>query len=257
MKVDHASDLHVNHWVPFNHNQLKWEKQTKEWTEKLLQTGSGDILVLAGDFSEWNAQTLWVLEEASKHYKHVLFVTGNHDRYLLSKKQRNKYGMSSRRVEELIDNAVGVPNVTPLAQSIVTIGDKRIAGDGLWYKLETPADVSFYQTQSNDSQYIWEGVAPIETPEKLYQEAMAWYQTLQEEPIDLMVSHIPPLHPPISPNKRNACYDCPVPFLVAPKWISGHQHIQGSFYRAGTDFHMNAIGYPSEKGEQRLHQFIL
>lgn len=257
MKVDYASDLHVNHWVQFNPNQLKWEKQTKEWTEQLMQTGSGDILVLAGDFSEWNAQTLWVLEEAGKYYQQVLFVTGNHDRYLLTKKQRKKYGMSSKRVEDLLDKAVGVPNVTPLAQNSIEVGGKRIAGDGLWYELKTPADYAFYETHSNDSTYIWEGVYPGKTPEVLFQKAMKWYQTLENEPIDLMVSHIPPLHPAVSPNKRNACYDCPVPFLAAPKWICGHQHIQATFEQVGTEFYMNALGYPSEKRIQRLNQFIL
>lgn len=86
----------------------------------------------------------------------------------------------------------------------------------------------------------------------LYKEAMEWYESLKKEKIDLMISHIPPLHPPISTYERNACYDCPVPFLVAPQWICGHQHIQGEFEKAGTRFWMNAIGYPDEKNEITL-----
>lgn len=255
MKVDYASDPHANHHVPFNHNQLKWELNTKKWTEALLENGNGDVLLLGGDFSEWNQQSLWFLEEAAKHYRYVLFVTGNHDRYLLSKKQREKYGMSSVRIQELMDKAAGIPHIIPMQRNLVTIDGVRIAGDGLWYRPVTPEDFSFYIGSSNDSNYVWEGLPIKETPEFLYQEAMKWYDTLESEHVDVMLSHVPPIHPSNSPYPRNALYDCPVTFLAAPHWVCGHMHIQDDFEVAGTTFHMNALGYPSEKHLLQLRTF--
>ena len=257
MKIDYVSDLHINHHVLFNHNQTKWEQQTKLWTEKLMEKGTGDVLIVAGDFSEWNKQALWFLEVASLHYKHVLFGTGNHDRYLISKKQREKYGMSSNRIQEFLDEAAGIPHIVPMQRSVVTIDNVRFAGDGLWYRPLTPEDFSFYMSSSNDSVYIWEGLPIQETPEFLYREAMDWYRSLDGHPVDVMLSHVPPVHPPISPYPRNACYDCPVEFLVAPHWVCGHQHVQGDFQVAGTTFHMNALGYPSEQHLLELRSFTL
>ncbi|MCY9419432.1 hypothetical protein MOF50_23060, partial [Bacillus inaquosorum] len=30
MKIDYVSDIHINHWIPWNVNQIKWEKRTRE-----------------------------------------------------------------------------------------------------------------------------------------------------------------------------------------------------------------------------------
>ena len=254
MKVDYVSDLHINHHVLFKKNQLKWESQTKDWAKTLFRTKEGDVLVIAGDFSEWNRQSLWFLEEASLHYEQVFFVIGNHDYYLLSKSRRKKYIDSKGRQLAFLESAAKIPNVKPLSREVVNYKGKVIAGDSLWYLPRTPEDWAFFINVSNDSNYIsiLEAYTYCSSSKKdetrfLYKEAMDWYDTLEGENIDLMISHIPPVHPPISPYPRNACYDCPVPFLAAEQWICGHQHIQGDFEKGGTHFWMNAIGYPDEK----------
>lgn len=71
-----------------NVNQIKWEKRTREIVNRLISNGNGEVLVIAGDFTEWNQQTLWVLDEAAKQYEKVYFTYGNHDLYLLSKSQK-------------------------------------------------------------------------------------------------------------------------------------------------------------------------
>lgn len=254
MKIDYVSDIHINHYVPFKENQKKWEKRTKEWARRLMDSKEGDVLVIAGDFSEWNRQGIWFLEEASHYYKKVFFVTGNHDYYLLSKNRRRKYRDSKERQRDFMERAARIPNVQPLCREIVHYNGKVIAGDCLWYLPVTPDDWSFYLHVSNDSNYIFiRGTFDKKGETRfLYKEAMDWYQSLENYSIDLMISHIPPLHPSISPYKRNACYDCPVSFLVAPHWICGHQHLQGHFYKAGTTFYMNAIGYPDEGNDQKV-----
>lgn len=254
MKIDYVSDLHLNHHVRFIPNQEKWEKRTREWAKRLMDSKEANVLVIAGDFSEWNRQAIWFLEEAGKAYEQVFFVTGNHDYYLLSKSQRRIYGDSKGRHLNLIENARKIPNVQPLCREVINYKGKVIAGDSLWYRPVSPEDWFFFIQISNDSHYIIHSQASTmkEGVIHLYQEAMDWYHTLNGQHIDLMVSHIPPLHPPISPYPRNACYDCPVPFLVSENWICGHQHIQGDFQKNGTHFWMNAIGYPDEKKECKI-----
>lgn len=257
MKVDYASDLHVNHHVPFTHNQLKWEKRTKEWTKELLQTGQGEVLVLAGDFSEWNRQTLWVLEVANELYDQTFIVFGNHDYYLLTKKQMKKYGHSKARLLEVLAGTEELDNVTCLHGDKVTYNHVTFAGHGLWYTLETHKDEVFFQEHSNDSRFI-KGESPFKpVTEEFFEEAMDWYADQDRESVDVMISHVPPLHPSISHHPYNACYVCPVAYLVGKHWIAGHQHVQGEFTKAGTHFYMNAIGYPDECQMPKLATFTI
>lgn len=49
MKISYLSDIHADHHVPFNSNQIKWEKRTKEFITKLIETDEGqrEVLVIA------------------------------------------------------------------------------------------------------------------------------------------------------------------------------------------------------------------
>ena len=244
MIIKHISDLHINHYINHTSNLIKGERLTKEWCEKIL--GYGDILLLGGDYSEWNQQTVWMLEVAAERYKYVLFVTGNHDRWLITDSQRKKYGTSTNRVNELYDLASSIKGVTPMVRKIVTINGLTIAGDGLWYNIKRPEDVDKYRYQSNDSRFIHEGVKTIETPNFLYEQSYDWYRTLEGKEIDMFLSHVPPIHPSISPYSYDACFTCPVEFLAAPVWVCGHSHLREDWVQHDTQFYMNTVGYPTE-----------
>lgn len=124
------------------------------------------------------------------------------------------------------------------------------AGHPLWYALATPKELNWYETHSNDSVYVLDN-------NTLWEEAFEWYKSIEGESVDVFVSHIPPMHPPISFHEYNACYVAPVPFLKGKHWVCEHQHLQGSFEKAGVQFHMNALGYPMEKKKIQLKQFDL
>lgn len=257
MNIDNVSDIHINHWVPFITNQLKWEQRTRAFVKRLLRNGTGEVLVLAGDFGESNIQTIWLLDEASKHYEMVYWTFGNHDLYLLSKNDTKRYvNHSLNRVDEVIQKTSHLKNVVPLIKNVHEFKGKRFAGDALWYLPKTMADWEFYRNVSNDSAYIllneaWnmEDVARL-----LYKSSADWYDTLEKEDIDVMVTHIPPVHPPISPYEPNGCYHTTVPFLAAPHWVCGHVHLQGEFQKAGTHFHLNCIGYPQSYSNARAFE---
>lgn len=260
MKIDHFSDIHINHWVPFNANQLKWEARSREFVRRLIQKKEGNVLVIAGDFSEMNIQTVWVLDECSKHYEMVYWTFGNHDLYLLSKRDGKRYDLNSlNRVQEVIEKTAHLSNVVPLIQSTHEYKGVRFAGDALWYLPKTMEDWEFYRNVSNDSAYIHHAEAwnRDDVPRLLYKSSADWYDTLENEKIDVMVTHVPPVHPSISPYSPNGCYHSTVPFLASANWICGHSHLQGTFEKAGTTFHMNCIGYPSQYARAKAYEIPL
>ncbi len=46
-------------------------KANKEIVRRLISNGNGEVLIIAGDFTEWNQQTLWVLDEVANQYEKV------------------------------------------------------------------------------------------------------------------------------------------------------------------------------------------
>ncbi|MEX3713400.1 metallophosphoesterase [Cytobacillus horneckiae] len=245
MIIDYFSDPHINHWMWWTENQLKFEQRTRSFTRKLIENGCGEVLIIAGDFSEWNCQSIWMLDEAAKHYDRVYFTIGNHDMYLISGNQKKKYIDSLGRINDLLQKAAAIPNVVPLIKSIDKYKGKVFAGDVLWYLPKSLKDWDFYRNVSNDSNYISiNGYSTDDVPRKLHKESMDWYDTLEGIDIDVFVSHVPPIHNPYSPFDPNTCYMVDVPFINATHWICGHDHLQREFEKAGVQFHMNAIGYP-------------
>lgn len=257
MKIDYVTDLHINHWIPFQMNQLKWEKRTRDFVKRLLRKGNGEVLLLGGDFSEMNTQTLWVFDECAKHYERVYWTFGNHDLYLLSKNDNKKYKHHSlNRVQELIEKTAHLENVVPLVKSVETYKGITFAGDALWYLPKTLQDWEFYKNVSKDSSYIHHNEAwgMEDVARLLYKGSADWYDTLEGQEIDVMLTHVPPVHPKLSQYPANAIYHSPVPYLSANHWVCGHDHLQGTFEKAGTHFYMNAIGYPDAYEHVRAYE---
>lgn len=261
LKVDYVSDLHINHYVKFTNHQQKWERQTRDWTRNLLKDSTGEVLVLAGDFSEWNNQSKWFIEECGKHYDHVFVTIGNHDYYLLSKNQRKKYRTSMNRRDELFEMISDLPNVSTLFGETKTYKGFTFGGHSLWYNPKSPDEINWFETFSNDSRYIFAGQTYNQKNfDVLHQDAMNWYNTLKEYTFDVFVSHVPPVHPPRNRNLNSgdASYVADVPFLVNTRhWICGHQHVQTSFEKFGVKFYMNPIGYPDEENYVNVRTFTV
>lgn len=256
MLIDYASDIHINHWIPWIPNQVKWESRTRAWASTFFGNPSGDVLVLAGDFSEFNRQIFWFVEEAAARYQRVYVTYGNHDLYLLSKKQRKKYGDSKGRLDEFVRGMDSIPGVVTLIRSIDTYKGVTFAGDAMWYCPSTEKDWSFFHEKSNDSSYIHFGHStPRHGTEMMHHSALEWYHSLRDEPVDVMVTHVPPVHPSFAEEEENGCYITPVPFLKGNHWIAGHQHLRGTVQEGETTFHFNANGYPSEGPPTQVKTF--
>lgn len=257
MKISYLSDIHTDFWVPFNHNQLKWESRTKEFITKLIGSDEGDrdVLVVAGDVSHFNIQSLWVIETFSQHYNKVFIVIGNHDLYLVSNNQSNKYkGNSWNRVLELQDGISKLPNVHLfLGDDVFEYNGFKFGGNTMWYPLESFDQQVFFNNVSNDSKLI-KGFNVKEE----YHKSMRNYDSLLTKNIDVMISHIPVIN--IDSHFRyngTACYLTPVKDINVKYWIFGHSHEQKIYEKPYCKFYMNALGYPDESLDLSIKSFII
>lgn len=247
MKIDYISDIHINHWATWHTNQEKFKRKTIDIFNKLIENGNGEILIIGGDFSEWNVQSKWVLETASKQYERVYWTYGNHDMYLLSKNQQSKYGDSKGRLNELVEITSHLDNVIPLIKTTDTYKGVTFAGDMLWYLPKTQQDWSFFKQVSNDSKYIsLGGYSKEDMVRNLWKESQDWYETLEDKHIDVMVTHVPPVHNPYSIYGVNNLYITHVPFIAAKHWVVGHDHLQANYTKIDTQFYANCIGYAQD-----------
>lgn len=266
--VDYASDLHLGFWAEFHNNQLKFEKRTREFAQKLLeqnQQNRGDVLVLAGDFGEQNTQNVWFLEECSKYYKHVVATMGNHDYYLLTTNQKRKYKNSFGRETEMLDyfeayNQTHDNNVHFVVNQILELNNFTVAVTPLWYNVKSEAQRHAFHAQSNDSKYVH--TTGYDNWVDLHARDAAFYQNLDH--VDLLVTHVPPVHAPKNVYPPADFYYTNVDALKADHWVCGHQHVSDTFEKAGTKFYMNPLGYKNElysdfngPNPPRLQQFTL
>lgn len=246
MKIYYLSDPHINHHVLFNPNQIKWENLTKKFVNELFiaEDSKESMIVIAGDFSEWNVQSKWLLEELSVNYKYVIGVIGNHDLYLITEKQKKKYKNNSmNRANELLKMTKSLDNVYLLQNELITLDGIKIAGTRLWYMLTSPKDIEFFNHMSNDSNYIFPNT--YDFYKDYNREDIEFYNSLDF--VDVMITHVPPVHPKFSPYPYSECYTTKVDELKTLNWICGHQHLKGIEKILDTNLYINSLGYPSEK----------
>lgn len=253
VSIDFVSDLHVNHYVQICSCDNQWKRETKEFIwENYLVDQKSEAIVLAGDYSEINRQSIWLIESFAEAYDHVLVVFGNHDHYMVGKEIMDVYeGSSENRVSEVVNHFKNSPNIHFLQNKTVEIGGLTFAGSRLWYDIKSAENLKFYNLRSNDSKYIFPDPSTIY---KKYHEAdMAFYESLEH--VDVMITHVPPVIPP-SGGKISELYVTPVKKFKAKHWICGHQHLVENFKIEDTVFHMNAVGYPSEENTPTTKTFI-
>lgn len=255
MKISYISDLHLDFWCPFVSNQIKWRKRTEEFILKLIDTDESerDVLIIAGDMSHFNRQSMWAVELFSMYYHQVFTTYGNHELYLISRNQSDKYLDNSRnRLNEFHAMLLSMPNVHPLfTDKVFTYKGVTFGGNPMWYPIEMTEQQMFFSNISNDSKLI-KGFN-IKEEHYINQEQ---YESLLTKEIDVMISHFPVINTD-SHFKYNsaACYLTPVKDIRAKHWVSGHVHEQKTYEKPYCTFYMNAIGYPPEKLELSIRSF--
>lgn len=179
MLIDVANDVHTDLWNGGS-SSVNWEKARNE---------GSDVLVLAGDTSNYLEDLEHVLEQVSAVYKHVVFTDGNHEHYF--------WGNDVDDLEEyLADLSLKFPNVTYLnGKNIFRIGRTVFIGCNGWYdfRVHEPrwsvADsMRAWNHGSNDPRMINFGKTPVGVRAVTH---ASWIegqvQDLQDEDVDIVV----------------------------------------------------------------------
>jgi len=163
MRIDYISDVHLDHYISdTNASSPKFIKKMEELVRNRIMPAGigtdfilGEVLIVAGDISHYNQQSMFFLIELKKYYDNIILVHGNHDMYLISSKQASKYQYSSDlRINELKDICERL-NVIFLDGDIVNFKNIRIGGTCSWYNLPTSIDIENWKKVMNDSEYIY------------------------------------------------------------------------------------------------------
>lgn len=243
MKIDYVSDVHADFWVNFVPNQQKWESRTKDFAFSLIPKEKGELLIVAGDFSNINRQSKWLFEVWSQEYEKIFVVFGNHDYYLDSKNMMKKYKSSINRINEMIAFFDEVANVTVLERfQVVEHKGFRFAGDTAWYPVKSQEEKHFFNHVTNDSLLIRGFYIP--DAYDVHQEAYRAFTGA-----DVIVTHVPPIHVVAHQHKNPEGYVSPFDSYKAPIWIAGHAHARGSEPLGDGMLYSHCLGYPENKKE--------
>lgn len=268
MKIDFISDLHIDFWKYPLHEHLDMDNDS-------------EVLVIAGDLGHYISQDRLFLEECKKFYKRVLLVRGNHDMYLVSRKQQEKYKYNSwNRIKEYKEMCEEI-GIDYLDGDVIEINGIKFGGVGMswdasYLKLlesktpETPESIKqMFERSMNDSKLIMSRKPPTYygmygkdilgttfDPYKYFKEEYEKLSTIDD--CDVMISHYGPVAPfedmpyefRYSPTSAFYYFDGRKDVKrIKPKiWVFGHTHDTYDFMYDETRLICNPLGYPGENG---------
>lgn len=244
MQVDIISDIHLDFWLKRGN-----EKEILKFITNIIRPNiDSEVLIIGGDIGHYNNQNLKLLNLLQNFYQKIFFVFGNHDLYLISRKQRDKYKFSLNRLKELIENLP--ENVMFLNGFEYEYKGVRFAGSGLWYEVK---DINLWLKKMNDAIYIIEEkIFNIDydsygkkiiykfNPLNFYQKEMEKLRQISN--VDIMISHISPY----LPEKEEFYYfngENEIKRIGAKYWIFGHIHYPLEINFGNTKLICNPLGY--------------
>lgn len=250
LRIAYISDLHLDFYVQ---PRADWERKLTRFLELLLPIEQADVLIVAGDLSHYNKQSLFALQFFSKYFERIFVVLGNHDYYLVSNNHVNRYEKQSMNREiELQQIIQSLPNVILLQHYEVTkFNHVSFAGSTNWYRLKTKEEQAFFDERSNDSKLIRRySIAQQHITE------MTAYERLDK--VDVLVTHVPPIYIHSHLLDRSpACYLNQLKTVKAKHHIFGHCHEQETYEQNDAMYYINALGYPDEKLPQKIRTFMV
>lgn len=266
MKVDVTSDIHLDFWVDPTKPMGKQNKLIGELVTKLLPEFPSEVLVIAGDIGHYNWQNKILFEVLRKTYKQVLWVSGNHDLYMISHKIRDKFnGNSFERLADMVALSNQIDGVQYLDGTVIKIGDFVIGGGSGWYDGSYAiekygygnADIrSLWNNAMNDANHIYD------PRNKLYGQLNIFTHAEEEtaklraiyDVCDLVVTHIAPEWSFVPPKYETTitafyCFDGREMLAnMKPNahWLFGHTH-DPYYYRneLGPTMVCKPLGYPN------------
>jgi len=260
--IAYTSDIHLDFWVNPKENDAKQHKLLRRFIDDVLNPPDADVLVIAGDIGHYNRQNLLLIEKLREHYKYIVLTWGNHDLYLVSKRQEKEYGTSQQRLKAFKQACGEMEGVFFLDGDDVEIEGVRFWGSGLWYFVE---DVAHWRASMSDAMRIitphtmhididgyGKRVRYRFDPQVLYTQET---QKLQTAPsVDVVVTHVAPTLPFDIEKPTDAYYRFDGKEHISrinPKlWIFGHDHRSCDFTVGTTRLASFPLGYPDEKSDK-------
>ena len=264
MKIHITSDTHLDFWIDVTNPQAKQIKMMNQLINYAMPEEKCDILLIAGDIGHYNWQNEMFFKELKKYYKHILWVFGNHDLYMVSKNVLKDFNANSwNRLDDMIERSNNIEGVHYLSGNILEIDGYKFGGHGMWYdgtyslrhfQMNHIEQMKYWQDFMNDSNLI----NVPDTPNGL----IDWY-TLSKEAIedvrdivkecDVFMSHVGPDCSRVLSKWHNAgtgfyYFDgeellCEMNENQA--WIYGHTHDPAFFKNVyGCNMICNPLGYP-------------
>mgnify|MGYP001431574520 CR=1 FL=1 len=274
MKIAYIGDLHIDFYCTQRNPQHRdYYPQFQRYISNVLRPVPADILLVAGDIGHYNQQNIDLLIALKEHYPTIIVTYGNHEMYILSTSDLNKYNYSSKaRVDEF--KAMCTANdIHCLDGDTVSVAGLTISGLPMWYNLPTPADMHKWFYYLNDSRYIVEGYTipayayskkaePFDT-QAFYHEQLAKLQALPHS--DILLTHVSPVIRPTHIQGHHADftdYDIfyetdNLEHIKANYCVFGHSHDIGTFTLGSTTFLTNSIGYPNESLPSSITTFTI
>lgn len=232
-----VSDLH-----------LSSHKKPKKQVEMLPRDVDG--IIVAGDVSTVSKYVLPYLKLLCDNFKHVIYVSGNHDYYDISP-------------AELLDIKASckLSNLSWLENETVTVGTTKLCGTTLWHPKTKNTELLGRSTdgalpQFSDARHIkeYEGF-----PYRAHQAAMA-FLTAEATDGAIVVTHHAPSFSSVEVNYLGNPF---TDFYVAPAaqvlleerrllWIHGHTHCVNDYRLGSSRVLTNVLGYPWENRRPKI-----
>jgi Icc-related predicted phosphoesterase len=250
----------------------------KFWDEVLCgvlkDKQSNDVILIAGDLSHYNLQTMYFLKYLKSKYKHVVWVHGNHDLYMISKHMVKAFNNdSTNRLNHMINmsNEVGAKY---LDGDIINIDGVKIGGGSSWYDGSYCQIINEKYKEYKEVKKLWS--ESMNDCNYIYMQSNNWlengfieYSKQQIEKVenilmesDVILTHISPNFNTISNKYKNDptsgfyTYTSNLYKEITNKvWVFGHMHDMVNYTDENNNWLIcNPLGY---KNENPNHKGIL
>jgi len=258
MKFDLCSDLHINHYAPFQWN--------------IVTPSEADTLIIAGDLSENLENNANFLLDAKQYYKNVAYVDGNHDSYQIGKFQNERKSVSEN--EKYLADVAARDGWYYLLTNDLIIDDTVFIGNNGWYDWNA-GDARYnrgiyreaWKQYMSDSRLIKfdldepDGLAEREA--KILSDKVLQYDKDDKIKNIICVTHTLPILDVLTVKKEKSSADVAWNMLggsfynshmenvneLSTKvkiWAFGHTHFNHDITRDHTRFICHPRGYPGE-----------
>lgn len=228
MLIHYASDIHLEFDPPMS---------------MFYSFTGGDILILAGDITNYKQHNLDMLDELCRRYEDVIMVMGNHEHY------GGKFPLTYNRLDIALPD-----NVYLLENELVEINGQRFLGCSLWSWMNE-VDQYFAKIRMNDYKVIRNGphhspwlrkLNPLETVATHMQSAL-WLENNVSEG-DIVITHHAPSFKSCNPDYvGNTAYATDLSDIMLDTnpayWIHGHLHEAVNYKIGNTTVTSNPMGY--------------